>query len=85
MGSIPANSDAQNVHSFLRWRFELKRGPFYGVVMGFYGISSNKKIVRTRFDEWVLGTKLLLFQNRMLQLYDPLAIPLIVVLQIDTI
>ena len=27
MGSIPANSDAQNVPSFCRWRFEMKGSP----------------------------------------------------------
>ncbi len=27
MGSIPANSDAQNVPSFRRWRFEMKLSP----------------------------------------------------------
>ena len=29
MGSIPANSDAQNVPSFRRWRFEMKLSPFF--------------------------------------------------------
>ena len=29
MGSIPANSDAQNVPSFRRWRFEMKLVPLY--------------------------------------------------------
>jgi hypothetical protein len=29
VGSIPANSDAQNVPSFRRWRFELKLSPFF--------------------------------------------------------
>jgi hypothetical protein len=29
VGSIPANSDAQNVPSFRRWRFEMKLSPFY--------------------------------------------------------
>ncbi len=29
VGSIPANSDAQNVHSFRRWRFEMKLSPFF--------------------------------------------------------
>jgi hypothetical protein len=28
VGSIPANSDAQNVPSFRRWRFEMKLSPF---------------------------------------------------------
>jgi hypothetical protein len=28
VGSIPANSDAQNVPSFCRWRFEMKLSPF---------------------------------------------------------
>ncbi len=28
VGSIPANSDAQNVPSFRPWRFEMKLGPF---------------------------------------------------------
>jgi hypothetical protein len=28
VGSIPASSDAQNVPSFRRWRFELKLSPF---------------------------------------------------------
>ena len=28
VGSIPANSEAQNVQSFCRWRFEMKLGPF---------------------------------------------------------
>jgi hypothetical protein len=27
VGSIPANSDAQNVPSFRRWRFEMKLSP----------------------------------------------------------
>ena len=36
VGSIPANSDAQNVPSFRRWRFEMKLSPFYGA----YNISS---------------------------------------------
>ncbi len=27
VGSIPANSDAQNVPSFCRWRFEMKLSP----------------------------------------------------------
>jgi hypothetical protein len=30
VGSIPANSDALNVPSFRRWRFEMKLSPFYG-------------------------------------------------------
>jgi hypothetical protein len=30
VGSIPANSDAQNVPSFRRWRFEMKLSPFIG-------------------------------------------------------
>ncbi len=29
VGSIPANSDAQNVLSFRRWRFEMKLSPFF--------------------------------------------------------
>jgi hypothetical protein len=29
VGSIPANSDAQNVPSFRRWRFEMKLSPFF--------------------------------------------------------
>ncbi len=29
MGSIPANSDARNVPSFRRWRFEMKICPFF--------------------------------------------------------
>jgi hypothetical protein len=29
VGSIPSNSDAQNVPSFRRWRFEMKLGPFF--------------------------------------------------------
>jgi hypothetical protein len=29
VGSIPANSDAQNVPSFRRWRFEMMLSPFY--------------------------------------------------------
>ena len=29
VGSIPANSDALNVPSFSRWRFEMKLSPFY--------------------------------------------------------
>jgi hypothetical protein len=29
VGSIPANSDAQNVPSFCRWRFETKLSPFF--------------------------------------------------------
>ncbi len=28
VGSIPANSDAQNLPSFRRWRFEMKLSPF---------------------------------------------------------
>jgi hypothetical protein len=28
VGSIPANSDAQNVPSFCRWRFEMKLSPY---------------------------------------------------------
>jgi hypothetical protein len=28
VGSMPANSDAQNVPSFRRWRFEMKPSPF---------------------------------------------------------
>ncbi len=32
VGSIPANSDAQNVPSFRRWRFELKISPFRTMV-----------------------------------------------------
>jgi hypothetical protein len=28
-GSILANSNAQNVLSFRRWRFEMKLGPFF--------------------------------------------------------
>jgi hypothetical protein len=28
VGSIPANSDAQNVPSFRRWRFEMKLSPY---------------------------------------------------------
>jgi hypothetical protein len=28
-GSIPANSDTQNVPSFRRWRFEMKLSPFF--------------------------------------------------------
>ena len=30
VGSIPANSDAQNVPSVRRWRFEMKLSPFLG-------------------------------------------------------
>ena len=30
VGSIPANSDAQNVPCFRRWRFEIKLSPFFG-------------------------------------------------------
>ncbi len=29
VGSIPANSDAQNVPTFRRWRFEMKLSPFF--------------------------------------------------------
>jgi hypothetical protein len=29
VGSIPANSDAQSVPSFRRWRFEMKPSPFF--------------------------------------------------------
>jgi hypothetical protein len=29
VGSIPANSDAQNVPSFRRWGFEMKLSPFF--------------------------------------------------------
>ncbi len=29
VGSIPANSDAQDVPSFRRWRFEMKLGLFF--------------------------------------------------------
>jgi hypothetical protein len=31
VGSIPANSDAQNMPSFRRWRFEMKLSPFFFV------------------------------------------------------
>jgi hypothetical protein len=30
VGSIPANSDAQKLPSFRRWRFEMKLSPFIG-------------------------------------------------------
>jgi hypothetical protein len=33
VGSIPANSDAQNVPSFRRWRFEMKHSPFFGMLV----------------------------------------------------
>ncbi len=32
VGSIPANSDAQNVPSFRRWRFEVKLSPLYTTI-----------------------------------------------------
>jgi hypothetical protein len=33
VGSIPANSDAQNVPSFRRWRFEIKLSPLHLLVI----------------------------------------------------
>ncbi len=40
VGSIPANSDAQNVPSFRRWRFEMKLSPFF-----YFGISAMNHCV----------------------------------------
>ncbi len=44
VGSIPANSDAQNVPSFRRWRFELKLSPFW-----FWRLGSQHEGVGTEF------------------------------------
>ena len=35
VGSIPANSDAQNVPSFRRWRFVMKLSPFFSQIITF--------------------------------------------------
>jgi hypothetical protein len=37
VGSIPANSDAQNVPAFRRWRFEMKLSPFWNETEGMSG------------------------------------------------
>jgi hypothetical protein len=39
VGSIPANSDAQNVPSFRRWRFEMKLSPFTHQLYEVYSVS----------------------------------------------